>query len=188
MATKLEEYVREYVDLVPYTFCNHIINTFEVEDEKLEVDREHRPKWQEFNISQRYNTDQQWGEIQNQIQKYFIDAVKLYMDDLQCGYDFPAKYCFEEYRIKKYRMHTDDQFMDHVDVQDYQSARRFLVVMLYLNSVETGGETHFPLLDKTIKPETGKILVFPSTWQWRHAGRPVISNNKYILGSYLHYL
>lgn len=186
MVMNLDDYVKEYTDIVPPSFCNQVINTFELAD-KLEVDREHRPKWQEFNISQHYN-DPQWGEIQNTIQKYFIDAVRLYMDDLQCGVDFPAKYCFEEYRIKKYRHHTDDQFKDHVDVQDLQSARRFLVVMLYLNSVEIGGETHFPLLDRTIKPETGKLVLFPSTWQWRHAGRPVQSNNKYILGSYLHYL
>lgn len=186
METTLDNYIREYDDIVPPTFCNHVINTFEL-SEKVEVDREFRPKWEEFNISQHYD-DPQYGLIQNEVQKYFIDAIKLYMEDMQCGVDFPAKYCFEEYRVKKYRAHSEDQFRDHVDVQDLRSARRFMVVMLYLNSVDEGGETHFPLINRTVKPQTGKLLLFPSNWQYRHAGRPVQSNNKYILGSYLHYL
>lgn len=187
MVTTLDGYIKEYSDFVPRVLCSHIINTFEVDDRKIEVDRECRPRWTEFNITQ-HRSDVQWDEIQNQMQQYFVDVVKLYMEDLQCAYDFPEKYCFEQYRIKKYRHRTPDQFREHVDVQDYQSARRFLVVMLYLNDVDIGGETYFPLLQRKVKPEGGKILVFPSTWQWRHAGLPVESNHKYILGSYLHYL
>ena len=80
-----------------------------------------------------------------------------------------------------------DQFKDHVDVQDYASARRFLVGFLYLNDVEEGGETSFPKLNFDISAKCGTILLFPPTWQYRHAGKPPVSNNKYIVGTYLHY-
>lgn len=187
MVTTLDGYIREYNDLVPEIICTDLINKFEVDQRKVEVDRECRPRWTELNITE-HRDEVAYGEIQEQMQQYFVDAVKLYMEDLQCGYDFPPKYCFEQYRVKKYRMNTPDQFREHVDVQDHASARRFLVVMLYLNNVTRGGETYFPLLQRKVQPETGKILIFPSTWQWRHAGLPVESNHKYILGSYLHYL
>ena len=36
--------------------------------------------------------------------------------------------------------------------------------------------------------ECAKILLFPATWQWRHAGLPPVSENKYIVGTYLHYV
>ena len=58
--------------------------------------------------------------------------------------DFPAKYVFEEFRIKRYDNNGHDQFKDHVDVGDYNSARRFLVCFYISNDVEVGGETNFP--------------------------------------------
>ena len=81
-----------------------------------------------------------------------------------------------------------DEFADHVDVGDHNSARRFLVCFLYLNDVEVGGTTEFPKLSHTITPKRARILVFPPTWMYRHAGRPVVKGKKYILGTYLHYL
>ena len=38
---------------------------------------------------------------------------------------------------------SNDQFKDHVDVGDYNSARRFLVCFLYLNDVKEGGPQIF---------------------------------------------
>ena len=90
--------------------------------------------------------------------------------------------------MKMYTNNNHDQFKDHVDVGDYNSARRFLVCFLYINTVGVGGETNFPKLDYAISPVRGRILLFPATWQWRHAGLPPVSGPKYILGSYLHYV
>ena len=102
--------------------------------------------------------------------------------------DFPAKYSFEEFRIKQYDNNGNDQFRDHVDVGDYNSARRFLVIFLYLNDVNVGGQTNFPKLDYAVSPKCGRILIFPSTWQYRHSGLPPEDDKKYIVGTYLHYL
>ena len=109
------------------------------------------------------------------------------MEDLDLGPDFPAKYAFEEYRLKKYTQYGDE-FRDHVDVQDHSSARRFLVIFLYLNDGFNGGTTSFPKLDLDIEPKCGRLLIFPPNWMFRHAGRPVEDGTKYIVGSYLHYL
>ena len=111
------------------------------------------------------------------------------MDELDLrDIDFPPKYLFEEFRIKRYLDNGNDEFLDHVDVGDHSSARRFLVCFLYLNDVEEGGTTDFPKLDLSITPKCGRMLVFPPTWMFRHAGRPVTKGKKYILGTYLHYL
>ena len=109
------------------------------------------------------------------------------MEDLDLGPDFPSKYAFEEYRLKKYSR-VVDEFKDHVDVQDHSSARRFLVIFLYLNDGFEGGTTSFPKLDIDIEPKCGRLLIFPPNWMFRHAGRPVLDDSKYIIGSYLHYL
>ena len=187
MANELKDYIRCYDDLVPLDLCHQIINEFELERRKETVDRNFRPKWTEFNISKHFS-EPNWQNIQTKIQSYFVDAVQLYMQDLGVGADFPASYCFEEYRLKKYEKGSDDQFKDHVDVQDYQSARRFVSVMLYLNNVPVGGQTHFPRIGHSIEPVERRIAIFPANWMFRHSGQPTIESNKYILGSYLHYL
>lgn len=49
----------------------------------------------------------------------------------------------------------------------------------YLNENYEGGELWFNHLDQKIKPETGDIVVFPSTFIYSHASLPVESGIKY---------
>jgi len=149
MATNLTDYIKVYDDMFEEDFCKSVIKTFN-ESDVTRIDREQRPTFNEFNISQRFMAqDPAWMSIQKHIQTVFIDIVKVYMNALQCEPDFPAKYSFEEFRIKQYDNNGKDQFRDHVDVGDYNSARRFLVLFLYLNDVEVGGQTNF--LDWTMQ-------------------------------------
>jgi len=53
----------------------------------------------------------------------------------------------------------------------------------YLNDIENGGETTF--LNGKIKPETGTLLLFPSTWTYVHRGEIPISSDKYIIIGWL---
>ena len=189
MATKLEDYNRCYDNAVDPALCAKIVRKFDVDLQHHEViDREKRPSFTELNITKRFHAkDLEWHEYQFNLQEIFINFVQLYMEDLDLGPDFPSKYAFEEYRLKKYSR-VVDEFKDHVDVQDHSSARRFLVIFLYLNDGFEGGTTSFPKLDIDIEPKCGRLLIFPPNWMFRHAGRPVLDDSKYIIGSYLHYL
>lgn len=188
MATRLLDYVRTYDGLVSDDFCQKVITTFHESNSEY-IDREQRPSFTELNISKLYLAkDEKWMGIQKKLSDVFVDVSELYMKELDVGQDFPAKYAFEEYRLKMYQNNGHDQFKDHVDVGDYNSARRFLVCFLYLNDVKEGGETNFPKLNYRVSPKCGRILVFPATWQWRHAGLAPKSNKKYIIGTYLHYV
>jgi len=189
--TKLTDYIKVYDDVTDQSFCNDIIKTFESErNNQNDVDREQRPKFTELNISQQYyDRNTKWMAPQKEVQKLFIEYVNRYMDELDLrDMDFPTQYTFEEFRIKRYLAEKNDEFKDHVDVLDHSSARRFLVCFLYLNDVDEGGTTEFSKLGHAVTPKCGRILLFPPTWMYRHAGRPVIKGKKYILGSYLHYL
>jgi predicted 2-oxoglutarate/Fe(II)-dependent dioxygenase YbiX len=50
---------------------------------------------------------------------------------------------------------------------------------MYLNDDYEGGELWFPYLDLTFKAEAGDIVLFPSTYIFAHAAKPVISGTKY---------
>tara|TARA_B100000287_G_scaffold370516_1_gene368025 strand:+ start:337 stop:903 length:567 start_codon:yes stop_codon:yes gene_type:complete len=188
MATELKHYIKVYDDMFDASFCDAVIDSYSKSSPTV-IDREQRPSFSEVNISQRYLAkDPLWMGIQKKIQDVFVDCIQLYMNSLQVEVDFPSKYSFEEYRVKYYNNNGYEQFKDHVDVGDYNSARRFLVMFLYLNTVQVGGQTSFPRLGESISPQTGRVLMFPANWQYRHAGLPPESDKKYIVGTYLHYL
>jgi len=80
------------------------------------------------------------------------------------------------YQIQKsgfYRWHQDSSVEYGRD--------RFLTFIWYLNTIEEGGQTG--LVFKNIKPETGKFLFFPATWDYIHCGFD--ANNKYIITGWL---
>ena len=56
-----------------------------------------------------------------------------------------------------------------------------LIFLLYLNDVEEGGETEFLQGEYIVKPEVGKMVIFPSCWTFPHSGKIPISSDKYIL-------
>ena len=66
------------------------------------------------------------------------------------------------------------------------SIMRWFVCMFYLNDVDEGGETEFYWQDKKIKPERGKLVMFPTFYTHLHKGNVPISNDKYILNAWLH--
>ena len=49
----------------------------------------------------------------------------------------------------------------------------------YLNDGYEGGELYFEHLGKKIKPEFGDIVIFPSTFIYKHAALQVTSGIKY---------
>jgi prolyl 4-hydroxylase len=55
---------------------------------------------------------------------------------------------------------------------------------VYLNDVAEGGETEFPLQGDKIKPEAGKVAIFPSFFSFVHQSNTAISASKYVLVSF----
>lgn len=182
------ELIRTYEDAIPTEVCTNAIRLFEERDDLEDWDRNGRPQFQQFNITSflEETNDNDWGLIQNAFIESANKFVQQYMDDVDCRQYFPLKSSIEQFRMKKYRAGTDDRFDKHVDVGDYESARRFLCLFWYLNDVEDGGETVFDTV--TIKPKRGRLLIFPPLWTFPHAGMPTVSNDKYIAGTYCHYV
>ena len=58
---------------------------------------------------------------------------------------------------------------------------RILTYILFLNDVEDGGEIEFGNNDLVIKPEVGKLIIFPATWTYSYRQKYPLSNDKYII-------
>jgi hypothetical protein len=87
----------------------------------------------------------------------------------------------DNFMIQKYDRRLG-QYIYHNDFLAQYHAKRHRVItfLWYLNDVKEGGETEFwdSLL---IKPEKGKLIMFPSFWCFPHRGKMPISDHKYII-------
>lgn len=62
---------------------------------------------------------------------------------------------------------------------------RALLFMYYLNDVEDGGETDFYYQDRSLHPKAGQMVIAPAYFTHTHRGRTPVSNDKYILTSWI---
>ena len=68
-----------------------------------------------------------------------------------------------------------------------RSLHRVLLWLIYLNEVEQGGETEFVYQQAKIKPTSGSLILSPCGFTHTHCGQKPISNDKYILASWIGY-
>lgn len=76
----------------------------------------------------------------------------------------------------------------HCEKASLSDRNRLLAFMVYLNDVEEGGETEFLYQHKRVKPEKGKLLIWPSQFTHVHRGNPPLSNTKYVLTGWVEYV
>ena len=184
----MEKWIKTYPKIFSKQECSGFVEYFNLQEYNNNLThtdlKDHR-HFDEINLN---HFPEETRETQLSVYDRFKNVLHKYKEETGLHkHAWPETFKFEEIRIKRYRMGRGN-FLDHVDVGSYDSAMRFLVLFVYLNDVEEGGETEFPELDLTVTPKCGTMLLFPSTWTYLHRGNTPISNDKYILGSYLHYV
>ena len=58
---------------------------------------------------------------------------------------------------------------------------RLMAYTIYLNDIKKGGETEFIHQNYKIKPEMGKLSIFPAEFTHMHRGIPSMDETKYII-------
>ena len=109
--------------------------------------------------------------------KILPDLVKAQFNiSLKQGYTIDAKLSL--YGMgQEYKWHHDaDPKVKHEKNSEW---RRIISSITYLNDGYEGGETEF--MDRTIVPESGKTVIFPSFFTCPHRGCPVTKGIKKIL-------
>lgn len=185
MVVELNELIHVENGNLSSDICSSLIDFFESNSNLHErVENNKKPNFTQLNLTEHHKKLDKISDIHNTIIRKTIEYKQKYYDfiDSRC---FPEKNAFEQFRIKKYDNNGSDMFDTHVDVMDASTSIRFLSFMWYLNDVDEGGETQF--LGLSVKPETGKLLVFPPLWMFPHKGNPPKSCPKYLLSTYLHY-
>jgi 2OG-Fe(II) oxygenase superfamily len=88
------------------------------------------------------------------------------------------------YKIQHYRK-NEGHFKWHFDAIGPGTWERQLAMVIYLNSVQDGGETCFDRQDLQVKPIAGDAVIFPTFWTHAHCGQIPRSQDKYIISSFV---
>ena len=191
----MDNYIRVYDDVIDEESCQKLIEKFEDSTKDFQTvhldDGDNAISFKQITLIEH----EDWKSVQQGMLELFQDYIMHYNIDCKVmSKQWPAIYGYEAIRIKRYLANDYDRFDPHVDVLDYETARRFLAFFIYLNDVEEGGETEFidtykpgTYIPFQIKPKRGRLLMFPPMWPWVHAGRKPVSGMKYLLNSYCHY-
>jgi len=83
------------------------------------------------------------------------------------------------YQVQRYL--PGEYYHWHIDGGSHQFSQRQLVALWYLNDVPgPGGETQFLFQNVSVRPEKGKLVLFPPFWTHEHRAAAVREGAKYI--------
>lgn len=185
MHTDLRHYIRTYDGDLGEPLCRRMIDSFgALERFQRRNGRGIRAgleesAWTELNVTRMSDAG-----FMTMFRGLINRALARYNDDVQLRIPIPNSPAASDLVMKRYRPHGIEQFQLHFDAINHV-ANRYVVLLWYLNDVADGGETRFPQLDVSIRPRTGRLLMFPPYWMYQHEGTPPASGDKYILSTYL---
>ena len=175
----------EFRNNISDDFCNHLIEKFEGDDRKgpglthVGVN----PDWKtstDLHITPLEEWKEEDDTLYEHLSKAFSEYVGYVYDLLQQELPINSD---KGYQIQK--TEPDGFYKHHYDAEITNPFEdRILTYIWYLNE-PMGGETKF-WWKGSVKPETGKLLLFPSTWNNIHEGTPPLTDKYICTGWALH--
>lgn len=143
--------------------------------------------------------NEEWNEVNQFLHNELQKNIKQYMHHIEKGENYKKDNNFgSEYN----HLHDTLEQVNHFMIQKYEEKKgkyiyhedsfveakksRVITYLWYLNDVVEGGETEFFGGTFKIKPEEGKLLLFPACWCYPHRGNVPISSCKYIITGWLY--
>jgi hypothetical protein len=195
MTVEFDNFIGIYDDVLSKEFCDKMIEHFGyAELLSLVTDRQ---------------TSEKVPELLKADKTYFLNDEKIttlqvYNSDIIITMKNMLKHCFEiyfekysilnklEYGIFSYRIQKTEigegYHVWHYEKSSLETSSRMLTVILYLNDVEEGGETEFHYIPKRVKAKAGRLVIFPCDFTHTHKGNSPLSNEKYIITTWSHYI
>jgi hypothetical protein len=188
----------ELPKFVPESFCRHLIDKFE-KDEKAPgvVTYENVVKV----IPELKNSIESgclcckpgWEDEFNEVSKFVRHAYELYIHQLYNEYDYKQikhtfhnilKQSFDHMTPGLQKQPKGGRYGWHYDQIKNEDPKVdcFIMLMIYLNTLEPdeGGCTEFGH-GRKIRPECGKVVIWPATWAYPHCGNEVKCDGKYTI-------
>jgi hypothetical protein len=129
--------------------------------------------------------DREWNFAVSALSSSLDRAISVYAAQNE-SFGSLRKVACSEFRLRKY---DAGGFFDwHIDSYDYSVCTRVLACIWYLNDVPEGGSTEFLHQSVEVPPKMGRLLVFPTSFEYVHRSAPVRIGRKYIAVGFLEHV
>jgi hypothetical protein len=199
----MKEFIYENKHSLTPELCDHIIYLFNNSKEHQYIGRCGPGKIKletkittDLEITRCVNPDfhlhSQWLEVKNTLVNELKKNLSQYYFDLDPDksiFNFDVIHnikTFSSFLIHKYDKNKG-KFTYHNDRYIDRKTNRYRILnyLWYLNDIDEGGETEF-FGCYTLKPEKGKLVLFPSEWFFPHTGKIPISDDKYVIAGWIY--
>ena len=173
-------FIFEKRNALPLDICNEMIRRFEQYADEQYEGRLGQQAGKDRSIKK--STDlvvsgkPHWQDIDREL----FRSLGLAIQEFRETYPF-FKGPFKDSGYAIQRTNPGEHYHWHIDGGSHEFSQRQLVAVWYLNDVAgPGGETEFSYQDVRIRPEAGKLLLFPPFWTHEHRGTTLRQGVKYI--------
>lgn len=193
----MNKFVLEIPDVVPPELCTSIIRKFENDERKVEGsftypvgDQLVTRKKNNFELSS--TNLEGWKDVNKLFLDYTVKAYEAYSKHLKSTFDAygdPNYPVYDRQLIQRNQILCTGfpiQRIGKGDLYDWHhdgdlTRQYFIQVIFYLNTLQEnqGGCTEF-IDGRKVRPEVGKVLVYPCSWTFPHKGGEVLDGYKYI--------
>jgi hypothetical protein len=192
------EFIREYKNSISVEICDEIIRKFELEEDKysgrtITGVNTHIKDTTDY-VLYDYNNNKLikdiwknidkilYDELHHKLKSYITELDDIFFNDISYNL-FKNQFLSDDgFMIQKYKQGIGKYIYHHdFKVDMIQNRHRVITYLWYLNDVDEGGTTEFLGGKLHIKPEKGKLILFPASWSFPHRGNVPISSDKYII-------
>ncbi len=165
---------------LPPTFCQAVIERFEAHPEHQYEGRIGQLRTRDLGIKRTtdlvVSNKPDWKDLDQMFFRSLAAAISEFRETFPY---FRGPFKDEGYQVQRYR--AGDFYHWHIDSGSHELSQRQLVALWYLNEVPgPGGETDFLHQRISVRPECGKLILFPPFWTHEHRAAAVQSGVKYI--------
>ncbi|MFK7814855.1 MAG: 2OG-Fe(II) oxygenase [Gammaproteobacteria bacterium] len=177
---KPNSFVFEKPNSLSKEFCEDVISRFESDEEGQYKGRVGQLANEDNSIKKSTDLVVSGKEHWKDIDKALFQSLGRAILEFRETYPF-FKGPFKDMGYGVQRTNPGEHYHWHIDGGSHDFSHRQLVAIWYLNDVAgLGGETEFLFQDIKIKPELGKLILFPPFWTHEHRGVTLKSGVKYI--------
>jgi len=173
-------FVFERKGALPPAFCEEVIRRFEASPDQQRKgvigqlgDEDHSIK---KTVDLVVSDKDDWADVDQVFFRCVAAALREFRETFPY---FKGPFKDLGYQVQRYR--PGEFYHWHIDGGSHQFSQRQLVVLWYLNDVPgPGGETEFLYQSIKVRPEQGKMVLFPPFWTHEHRGCELRDGRKYI--------
>lgn len=178
-------FIFEVKNALPAQICEEMMRRFEEKEDQQYLGRIGQLAEEDRSIKK--STDlvvsgkEDWKDVDHNMHY----STSLAMQALREKFPY-FKGPFKDMGYAIQRTNPGEHYHWHIDGGSHEFAQRQMVAVWYLNDVPgPGGETEFLFQDIKVKPEQGKLLLFPPFWTHEHRGVTLEAGVKYIATTWI---